>query len=92
MIRQLEDLVADLTEENRLLRDFAYNVDPSAVVLHQHMMALKVEGDTRNVHYQPNQSVLTEKIGEFMTKYAGKKRRSSSSTSTPNRYSKHAST
>ena len=80
-----------MTEENRLLRDFAYNVDPSAVVLHQHRMALEVEGgDTRNVHYKPNHSVLTEKLGEFMTKYAGKKRRASSTT--PSRYSRHSST
>ena len=25
-----------LTEENRLLRDYAYNVDPDALIMHQH--------------------------------------------------------
>jgi hypothetical protein len=91
-------LVADLCEENRLLRDFAYNVDPTAIVLHQHRMSLKVEGDSRNLYskqistYNPNQSVLTVKIGEFISKYAAKKRRSNSTSSTPNKYQRFNST
>ncbi len=36
-LRELQSVVASLTEENGLLRDFTYNVDPNAKVLHAHM-------------------------------------------------------
>ena len=98
MMTEFQDLLVTVTEENRLLRDFAYNVDPSAIVLHQHRMALESEDPaclTRNLnnpstnastqqtgHYlMQTQSVLTSKIGEFINKYA--KRRRSASSSTP---------
>ena len=53
MMTELQDLLVTVTEENRLLRDFAYNVDPSAIVLHQHRMALELEDPaclTRNLN------------------------------------------
>ena len=36
-LRELQTAVTSLSEENTLLRDFAYNVDPNARVLHAHM-------------------------------------------------------
>jgi hypothetical protein len=35
-VNELQDLLEVLAEENRLLRDYAYNVDPTALTLHQH--------------------------------------------------------
>ena len=35
-ITELQTAVNSLSEENQLLRDFAYNIDPSARVLHSH--------------------------------------------------------
>lgn len=35
-IKELGDFISMLTEENRLLRDYAYNVDPDALIMHQH--------------------------------------------------------
>ena len=36
-LNELRAAVQSLTEENTLLRDFAYNVDPSARIVHAHM-------------------------------------------------------
>ena len=36
-IMDLQNSVHMLSEENKLLRDFAYNIDPNAKVLHNHM-------------------------------------------------------
>ena len=36
---ELRSAVASLSEENTLLRDFAYNIDPKARVVHSHMLA-----------------------------------------------------
>ena len=36
-INELQSAVKSLSEENQLLRDFAYNVDPNARVLHSRM-------------------------------------------------------
>jgi hypothetical protein len=33
-IKELSEFIAMLTEENRLLRDYAYNVDPDALIMH----------------------------------------------------------
>ena len=37
-LTELRQAVQSLTEENTLLRDFAYNIDPNARILHAHMM------------------------------------------------------
>ena len=36
-IMELQKTVTSLTEENKLLRDFTYNLDPNAKTLHNHM-------------------------------------------------------
>lgn len=38
-VSELRAAVTSLTEENTLLRDFAYNIDPNARVYHAHMFA-----------------------------------------------------
>ena len=37
-LSELRAAVVSLSEENTLLRDFAYNVDPNARLVHAHMM------------------------------------------------------
>ena len=36
-LSELKTAVTSLSEENTLLRDFAYNVDPNARIIHAHM-------------------------------------------------------
>ena len=36
-LQELRVAVVSLSEENTLLRDFAYNVDPKARIVHAHM-------------------------------------------------------
>ena len=36
-LSELKTAVTSLSEENTLLRDFAYNVDPNARIVHAHM-------------------------------------------------------
>lgn len=38
-LTELRSAVVTLSEENTLLRDFAYNVDPKARIVHSHMLA-----------------------------------------------------
>ena len=56
-----------LTEENRLLRDYAYNVDPNAIIMHQHRF---IQGHgyrtiEENMQNNANKTVLREKIEEL---------------------------
>lgn len=37
-LAELRTAVTSLSEENTLLRDFAYNIDPSARTVHSHMI------------------------------------------------------
>jgi hypothetical protein len=67
----LSELNQILTEENRLLRDFAYGVDPSAGIIHMHRFT--EQSDSRNLMLNNNSEVsssaLGTKITEFITKY-----------------------
>ena len=38
-LTELRGALASLSEENTLLRDFAYNVDPNARIVHTHMFS-----------------------------------------------------
>ena len=38
-LSELRAAVTSLSEENTLLRDFAYNVDPNARIVHAHMFS-----------------------------------------------------
>jgi hypothetical protein len=59
-------LLSLLTEENRLLRDYAYNLDPSALTLHQHRF---IENRTNiNADKQEVKSVLAKKVAELAIK------------------------
>lgn len=54
----MEELVGMLSEENSLLKDFAYNIDPSAKTLHEQ----KFMPDDESSHYEKS---LIEKINEY---------------------------
>jgi hypothetical protein len=49
-------------EENRLLRDFAYNVDPHAINIHRHRF---IEGEDESIGLS---SVLMKKVNELIAK------------------------
>lgn len=40
---ELRAAVVSLSEENTLLRDFAYNVDPNARIVHSHMFSNRMK-------------------------------------------------